>query len=421
MTLTVWGQETTPQLRETLSRLDRQFEAAYRTSGRGVTVHRIAVPFDRLAGELADPPGGRVPDIVEVNQGYRGMGALVAAHRLRPLTKYAAAYGWTASIPAGLRAQNSVTDDGLGFGHGSLYGVSQNGDAVGLYYNKAKLAALHLSPASTWAQFEAQLPLIARAGAVPIDFGNRDGYPALYVYGVLQAELAGRDATRNLLFGARDAAGGQTAPPRWDTPANLEAAQALRSWERAGYLSPGSNGLTYEAAVNEFARGSGVYLITGTWESSRLSAAMGDNVGFMLPPPAAKGAPVVAPGRQGLAWTITSTSRNPDVAAAYLDFITGTTAVPGSPSAVDLMTKAGLLPVAGSGRKTARGRLISSVAQSWVRVKKADGIVPFVDFSTPTSYQPLSGGLREVIAGRATPAQFIARVQRDYTSFGAGG
>ena len=49
---------------------------------------------------------------------------------------------------------------------------------------------------------------------------------------------------------------------------------------------------------------------------------MGDDVGFMLMPGAEEGADPVALGGEGLPFAVTSKSENPDVAAAYIDFLT---------------------------------------------------------------------------------------------------
>ena len=54
---------------------------------------------------------------------------------------------------------------------------------------------------------------------------------------------------------------------------------------------------------------------------------MGDRVGFFILPGEAESDEPIALGGEDLPWTITRKSENPDVAAAYIDFITNENAV----------------------------------------------------------------------------------------------
>lgn len=398
MSLTVWDQESTAPLDGVEQRLDAGFQRAY----PNVTVHRRKVSFTNLKAAIQNAPAASRPDVVEVNQGHSDMGALVQARLLRPLDSYAKVFDWTNRFPAGLRAQNSFSSDGKSFGTGSLYGVSQTGEMVGLFYDKAKLAALHLSMPKLWSGFEKQLPTIAAAGEQPIVFGNRDAFPAISLFGLLHDQSAGPAAARNLVFGGSGA--------HFDSAAVLTAAQTLQGWERNGYLSPGADGLSYEQAATDFAHGTGVYLITGTWEAATLAATMGANVGFVAPPPVTATGASTTSGGQGLAWTLTASSAHPDVAAAYLDYMTG-------PDAAQALVHAGELPATTSSAAVpAAGTVALDVMSAWQAVCRADGVVPYLDYSTPTMFRPLSAGLTGLIAGRATPTQFVASVQRAYAT-----
>ena len=53
----------------------------------------------------------------------------------------------------------------LKYGEGNLYGVHMQGEVVGIYYNKAKLAELGIEAPSTMSEFEAALAA-AKAGVI---------------------------------------------------------------------------------------------------------------------------------------------------------------------------------------------------------------------------------------------------------------
>ena len=85
--------------------------------------------------------------MVEANNGRSDMGSFVKAGQLRPLDAYAKAYGWNARYPESVRQYSSYSPDGKTFGQGSLYGLPQVGEVVGIYYNAKKLAAAGVAAA----------------------------------------------------------------------------------------------------------------------------------------------------------------------------------------------------------------------------------------------------------------------------------
>ncbi|MFC0602371.1 extracellular solute-binding protein [Streptomyces palmae] len=398
-TLTIWDQEIRGGQNDELEQLNEEFENRY----PNVTIKRTARSFTDLKTTLKlAVTGANPPDVIQANQGYPDMVAFVRAGLLAPLDNYAGIYEWNTRYPATLLNLNRVSADGRRFGTGRLYGISQTGEYIGLYYNKELLAKAGLEPPTTWKEFTGGLGRLRRSGELPIQFGNLDKYPAIHTFGVLQDQLGAERA--------RDAVLGRSTG--FDAQDTTRAAATLADWVRRGYLPKSANGLGYEDAAKKFAAGEGAYLLTGTWQLAGLKKTMGDRLGFMPPPPADPGGPPVTTGGQGLAWSITSRARNPEVAAAYLDFIT-------SRHAADVMTRNGVLPAV-PGRaadrvppQSADGQMIAG----WRRLSAADGLVPYLDYTTPTSYDTLSESLQGVIAGRLSPERFTTTVQEDYDAF----
>jgi raffinose/stachyose/melibiose transport system substrate-binding protein len=399
VTLTVWDQEVRGGQAAQMSELNKEFQAKY----PNVTIKRVSRSFDDLKTTLRLALSGKQPpDVVEANNGRSDMGEFVKAGQLRPLDAYAKTYGWAARYPESVRQYSSYSPDGKTFGQGSLYGLPQVGEVVGIYYNAKKLAAAGVQPPKTWADFETALAAVKSKGEVPMMFGNLDKWPAIHVFGTVQGRTTPTDAVTQLAFGRKGAS--------WTTPENTKAAQTLVDWADKGYFEPGFNGQGYDPAWQAFSKGKGAFLIAGTWLQADLQKAMGSDVRFMLPPGQSADAKPVATGGTGLPFAVTGKSPHPDAAAAYIDFIT-------NPHAMQVLARTGNLPVADTAAQQVDGGLQKDVFTAFGSVVKGDGLVPYLDYATPTMYDTLGAGLQDLLAKKATPQQFLERVQKDYSDF----
>lgn len=401
ITLTVWDQESGPVSR-VWEQLNGEFEAKY----PNVTINRVNRDFGELKTLLRLAISGpHPPDVVEVNQGWPDMGGLVKAGLLLPLDNYASAYGWTDRVPENVLAVSSWSPDGKQFGTGNLFGYTTMGEIVGVYYNKQKLAALGLSVPTTFGAFEQDLAAAKQAGEVPIQFGNNDAFPGIHEFAVIQDQMAPVSYLTDFVFGL------QRDQLSFDTPENLQAATTLQSWTQKGYFTPGFGGGGYDSAVANFAKGQGVFMITGNWIVANLGADNRD-FGFFLMPPMQEGGAPVATGGAGFPLAITSGSRNPDAAAAYIDWMT-------SDHASDLLVRAGQLPLH-TGKTTAPvepGTVLADVLGGASTATAANGVVPYLDWATPTFYDTVTAAIQELMAERITPSEFVAKVQKDYADF----
>jgi raffinose/stachyose/melibiose transport system substrate-binding protein len=403
ITITVWDQES-GQTSRIWDQLNAGFEARY----PNVTVKRVKRDFGELKTLLRLAiTGPHPPDVVEVNQGWPDMGQLVKAGLLLPLDNYAAAYGWTDRVSPNVLAVSSWTPDGKQFGTGNLYGYTTMGEIVGVYYDKQKLADLGLSPPATFADFEHELAVAKQAGEIPIMFGNNDAFPGIHEYAVIQDQMASVKDLTDFIFGS---GGGNLS---FDTPANVQAATTLQDWVRKGYFESGFGGGNYQTAVNDFAKGQGVFMITGNWIVGDLGPD-NTNFGFFPMPPQTAGDPPVSTGGAGFPLSITAGSKNPDAAAAYIDWMT-------SDDAARQLIQTGQIPLhtgqAESGVQP--GTVLADVLDSARAVSEADGVVPYEDWATPTFYDTLTASIQELMALRVTPQEFVAKVQQDYADFQA--
>jgi raffinose/stachyose/melibiose transport system substrate-binding protein len=399
ITLVVWDQLVRGGQNEWTEQLNEEFMKKY----PNVTIKRVAKSFTdlnktlKLAVSDEEPP-----DVVQANQGRPNMGQLVEGGLLAPLDGYADAYGWEDRYSQTLLDLNSFSSDGQEFGTGNLYGLSQEGEVVGVYYNKAKLDDLGLGIPRTLEEFEAALEKAKAAGETPIQFGNLDQWPGIHEFQAVQNGVAEKDYLRDFVFGQKDVS--------FETEANTTAAARLQEWVDAGYFTEGFNGVSYDDAWANFSTGEGVFLITGTWLGADLNDAMGKEVGFFPMPPPEGGEPISL-GGEGLPFSITSKSDQPEAAAAYIDFVT-------SPHATEVITEAGGLPAPKLGEvEVPSGTVQADIFAAWDQLNSQDAIVPYIDYATPTFYDTITASVQELMAKKADPREFVSTVNEDYTSF----
>lgn len=396
VTLTVWDQEVRGGQNAEIKRLNAAFQAKY----PNVTIKRVAKSFDDLNKTLKlAVSGSKAPDVVEANQGRPIMGTLVKGGLLRPLDPYAKAFGWEQRYSPLLLNLNRFSSDGKTFGQGNLYGLSQMGEIVGVFYNKAKVA----SPPKTLADFEKSLADAKAKGDVPIAFGNLDKWPGIHEYETVYAGTGGdKDAIRNFVFGRADAS--------FEQPGFLNAAQTIQGWAKKGYFTADFNGTGYDPAWQRFAKGTGRYLIAGTWLVADLAKQMGHKVGFMPIPGEQAGADPVALGGESLPFAITSKSEHPDVAAAYIDFLTDA-------NASKVLAETGNLPATAGGQDSIPSGLPTDVYAAWNKLREDDGLIPYLDYTTPTAGDDFSGSIQKLLAGSESPKAFTSDIQGQFEKF----
>lgn len=400
VTLTEWDQNTDQGVNASTNALNAAFMKKY----PNVRIVRVSREFNDLKATLklalssANPP-----DVVQANQGYPDMGAFVKGGLLQPVDRYAKAYGWNSAYPQQLLDLNRFSSDGRTWKTGDLYGVSQTGELVGVYYNKAKLRSLGIAPPTTLAQLQAALPKAKAAGTLPISFGDSDKSPAIQLFGVVQAIQAGRQDVRDLVFSQGHGS--------WADPGTTRAAETLRDWVKKGYLSSGYGGQSQDQAATAFAAGKSAFFIDGSWEAATIGQGMSpSNVGFTALASAPGGTPVTQ-GGEGLAWAITSKSRHADVAAAYVNFLVDKEGM--SRTGAD-----GSLPaLPPTDYHPAPGTVYADLLTQWKAVSRSDGLVPYLDYTTPTFYNTLTAALQEMLAGQQSVGAFGKALQADYTAF----
>lgn len=403
VTLQVWDFNTGP-LNTLQEQLNREFQEKY----PNVTIKRTAKTFVDLTGTLKLAMSGEdPPDAATVNQGWPDMGTMVGGGLLRPLDDYADLYGWKDRFPESVLQQTKFTKDGEEFGTGALFGNPFAAfSGLGVFYNRSKLDELGLRVPETFDDFKNALRTAKEAGEVPIQMGNLEKIALLIVYELSQEALQSSETLRGLIFGRSSAS--------FDTPENLQAASNVQEWAQDGYFTPDFNGLAPEAAEKQFGDGRGVFTMTGSVQWPVFAEGREGDFGFFLVPPQNQGDPRDATGSPYASFSISAKSKNADVAAAYLDFVSGS-------RASEFAMQNNLPPVSPpEDLSRFEGTVFGDILQAQQLLVEEDSFVPYLDWAVPSFYDLLTSNLQVLAAGNMSPEQFVAEAQSEYASFHEG-
>lgn len=397
VTLVVWDNFTREAEQEMIEELNAMFEEM----NPNVTIQREAYDtsdLTQLAPRALSEDNG--PDVIMVNQGFSGMGALVEAGLLLPLNDYADQYGWWDRYAEGLHARNSFSEDGTEFGTGNLYGMSNTAEVVGLYYHKPIFEELGLEVPTTWDDFVNALATIEEGGYTPIVFGSLDGWPAIHTWGAIEHAYSDLDSIDKLIYRAE---GGT-----FETEANVQAAETILDWIDNGYFSPGFEGMDYDnATYGAFIGMEGATWLTGSWMTGSIVEDVEDaenTVGFFLLPSATGEEVPLTIGGVGLGYGIRADTENPDIAAAYIDLMTG-------PEAADLLFEQGYLPAI-TPEDYESGTLTGDVIEAWQLISSNNKVGHYLDWTL----SDIAADIQEMMAGEVSPDEFTGNVQEDYES-----
>lgn len=405
ITLAEWDTETEPGPSSEMDALAKAFHDKY----PNVTIKRTAKAFDDFVATIklaASAPDA--PDVYQGNEGYSVDAALVKAGLIVPLDDYAKAYGWDTRFGSSTTLDVlRWSTDGTQWTKGPLWGIAQKAEVLGVFYNKATLQKLGLQVPTTFAEFEASLATAKAANESGIVVGGLDGWPLGHIFMMLQAQFEDPKSIENWTF----AVPGST----FDDQGTQKAAQVMADWASNGYFAKGFGGIAQDNAAARFAKGEGLYFLTGPWENGTFQP-MGANVGWFALPGQAAGAPSPTTGALSIPYHISAKSKHPDAAAAFIDFIT-------SSQAADVVAGKGDLPAAPLADPTAvdANSSLAAIIKGFEDKSSAGLLTPYLDWATSTMGDTMFGDLQKLTAGKITPAQFTSDVQKDWSKAHPGG
>lgn len=361
-----------------------------------VTIKPQMTPFnDYVKSIKLSMSSDSAPDIAQYNPG--AMNSLVPAGLILDLGPWAKAYGWDGKFPPASLEVLSSDKAAKRFGTGGLYAAPGALSVVGVYYNKEILSKAGVADVpKTLGEFEAALAKVKGAGQTPLSLGALQ-VGGFHLWNALLNVTGDVKAYRSWVYGEP---GGTI-----ENPGAQKATKLLMDWADKGYFPASANATADADALANFSKGKSAFLVTGNWAASTLETEMKDNVGFFLMPSESTTPLNVASGAS-VAYAISAKSKNPNVAAAFLDFLS-------SPEAAKIEFDGGFMPVDTKAELGATG-LRGDIAKAFTPVAQNNGIVPFPDYASPGMIDKLTPGVQGLISKKMTADDFLRSLQESW-------
>jgi raffinose/stachyose/melibiose transport system substrate-binding protein len=301
----------------------------------------------------------------------------------------------------GLR-QLKFTTDGKTYGEGSIWGTPYAADVIGWFYNTKLLQQLGLGVPKTIADLDTVLAASKAAGQQPIVLGNKDGWPAWHLAYNMIDQYASVDQVTGIVYNDKGAS--------YDNPQIQEALNKILEWQQKGYITKNVNAVAQADASADFFKGKGLFFPGGSWYASNAPAGYG----FFLTPPVQAGTPARATGSFGYAWHVAANSKNVPQAASLVDFMS-------NENAAQEFFKAGdIAPLQVATPDLKKGQIYTDVYNAWSSVLKNDTLLPYLEFSTPTSAEVGYPVLQKILAGKEDVQSGLQAIEKDRETFVAG-
>ena len=295
----VWSHSAQPSERETLKAQVDRFNAAQ----DGAAIDLTIIPEGSYNGQVqASAVAGDLPDLLEFDGPY--VYNYVWQGMLQPLTTL---------LPEKLKSDLLPSILAQGRYNGTLYSVGTFDSGLGLYGRRELLAAAGVripkGPEDAWSvtEFEKALASLAEKdpdGAV-LDFKlNYSGEWFTYAFSPILWSAGG---------GLIDRDGHDAADGVLNGPASVSAMERLQGWFRKGYVDPNLD----DAA---FTGGRVALSWVGHWEYGRYRKAWGGDLMVMPLPDFGEG---TRTGQGSWNWGIPRSSKHPELAARFLEFLLG--------------------------------------------------------------------------------------------------
>ncbi len=289
----------------------KTIDAFSTTTKPGITlaVKQTSTIDQLMATSLAS---GRGPDIIG-SDGPTIVVQYADAGNVLDLTAYAKKYQWSTKI------QKWALETGMV--DGKLYGLPTSSESMVMLYNPGTFAKYGWKVPTDRAGFETVCADAKAKGLLPVAAGNADFRQATewHVTAFLN-QSAGNTAVHSALTGAT----------KWTDPAFVDTITLLKSYFDKGWYGGGSENYFTNKFADLYAKlasGEAAMMITGSWGFTEIGPYFGSAAGNkatwdwaplpVLSSGASPGSYVLAIGGDN---SVNSKSKDPDAAAAFLDW-----------------------------------------------------------------------------------------------------
>lgn len=361
----------------------------------GVTIHFELHTFEQLQKTAQMVlNSSSAPDLIEINKGAANAGTFAVDGLLTDMTAEATKRGWDKILSPSIQT-TCLYDPTTGImGSGNLYGVTDYGEFVMLYYNQDMFTKYGVTVPTTVDDLYAAADAFVAKGITPFATAGAE-YPAQQIFYMLALSKANRDFVTNyqLLKGID-----------FHGPEFTYGATELATWVQKGYISKNAVNMKAQDMQNAFQAGTNPMMMGGSWLFGGLQSA---NLPFKWNVELWPGNQI-SPGSGGNLWAIPAGSKNKDLAYDFIDITL-------SKPIQTLMGNAGGLPINADTTQITDPQT-QQFNKLFAQLVASDGIGYYPDWPVPGYYADLVSATQELMNGTKTPSQFLDEIAAPYNA-----
>lgn len=298
--LTMWDLRTEGAAAAMIDKVIAEFTKA----NPNITVKRSAFKVDDLRNTIKPAiNSGKGPDVFSYDAGAGYLGVLAKSGLALDMTNYSDQFGWKDRFHDWALAK-TIYD-------GKLYGIANELEVLGVFYNKKLFAEAGVNPPKTYDEFLAVCKTLKDKGILPVVLDDKDQWPGFHIESLWLNSFVGPAKVKEAIANKTP----------WNSPEFGAALDKAYELVKLGYTTDKPLGIGYDDNNKIFFTGKGAMRPTGTWLTSDVVKNLGDNAGFFYLPPASSDIPYSAPGGLGEAVVINAKTKNPDAAVRFVDFM----------------------------------------------------------------------------------------------------
>ena len=337
------------------------------------------------------------PDLLEINKGNATAGLYAKQGLLTDITAEATKRGWDKLLPSSIQTTCRYDTNGI-MGSGPLYGVTNYGEFVMVYYNKDLFNKYGVAVPTSLDEFNAAADKFVKAGVPPIALGGLDKWPVTQNFYELALYKADRSFIDNYELFKGDV--------NFQGPEFTFAAQSLADQVKKGYFGKNATGTSYNDANAAFTQGKYPMDLTGSWMFGTFLTSNKFDWGIFVMP-----GKKLNTGSGGNLWAVPAGAPNKDLAYDFIDLTL-------QPKAQTIMANAGGIPLSADLSKITDPH-VKELNEAFSTIVKNDGLAFYPDWPAPGYMDTLGGGLQDLLNGKKTVSaflDFIAAPWKEYKS-----
>ena len=336
------------------------------------------------------------PDVLEINKGNATAGLYAKQGLLTDLTAVAAQKGWDKLLPSSIQTTSHYDSNGI-MGSGPMYGVTDYGEFVMVYYNQDMFAKYNLKVPTTLDELTAVADTFVKNSIVPFALGAADKWPETQNFYELALYKADRNFITNyeLFKGNMDFHG----------PEFTYGATTLADWVKKGYFGSNVNGTSYNDANAAFVQGKYPMTLTGSWQYGAFLTQIKDFKWGIFLMPGKK----FNTGSGGNLWVVPAGAKNKDLAYEFIDLTL-------NKKNQTVMANAGGIPI-NADLSQVKDLSILALNTAFNTILKNDGLAFYPDWPAPGYMDTLGGGVQDLLSGKKSPGEFLDAIAGPYNDY----